>query len=101
MTEQQFEDACNVLYSGNHAANRDELLAAFKELYESVKWQPIETAPEDGSPIFYYIHSIDTGGLAEYYDGLFCIYVNFQEYDTHVPLDPQPTHWMPIPKAPK
>jgi hypothetical protein len=95
MTEQQFEDACNVLYSGNHATNRDDLLVAFKQLYQSSQWQPISTAPKDGSWI---IGTSDTLGRP-----VLCRWNSFHPTkgsweSGHLA---QPTHWIPLPKAPK
>lgn len=67
-------------------------------------WQPIETAPKDGTPILGYYYgnfltahwgadgSENRGGKSGWIDGSFDKYEEFFVY----PL----THWMPLPSAP-
>ena len=67
-------------------------------------WQPIETAPKDGTQILAYIH-IDDGdiGVMKWMDfgqGL-ALWVWSDELMGEVDPDPyQPTHWMPLPPPP-
>lgn len=69
-----------------------------------VAWQPISTAPKDGTKILAYIH-IDDGdiGVMKWMDfgqGL-AVWVWADELMGDVDPDPhQPTHWMPLPPAP-
>jgi hypothetical protein len=62
-------------------------------------WQPIETAPKDGSPILAY--QPDGGCVViswvEYFDGGGVWTVDW--VDGAEP--PTPTHWMPLPEPPK
>ena len=65
-------------------------------------WQPIETAPRDGTMI-YAINAttrslfIGYGYLARYQDGRFGFAM---KSGATMPVDPQPTHWMPLPAPP-
>ena len=59
------------------------------------EWKPIHTAPTDGSHVFLYRPQIRFVGY----------YANDEVGWCHcsdgVPeMDPQPTHWMPLPKMP-
>ena len=71
---------------------------------EECGWQPIETAPKDGTQILAYIH-IDDGdiGVMKWMDfgqGL-ALWVWSDELMGEVDPDPyQPTHWMPLPPPP-
>lgn len=65
-------------------------------------WQPIETAPRDGTPLL--------GFVPSYYQGKggICLLIwlkNAREpdghwYDGHA-FKTDPTHWMPLPEPPK
>lgn len=58
------------------------------------EWQPIETAPKDGTPIIAYPHT-DGGGV-----GL-AIWSNMTTGQWRSEYDREwPTHWMPLPKPP-
>lgn len=61
------------------------------------KWQPIETAPKDGSAILTFPHYVVTS-----YDELLNGFARWSECeDQSVLLRPQPTHWMPLPSPPE
>jgi hypothetical protein len=85
-------------------------------LEEWSPWNPIETAPKDGTRVLLWIPG--TGELV--YSGCFNTYQHYLNGDltsetakwfwgqTHWMTlgkepepDPQPTHWMPLPSAPK
>lgn len=51
----------------------------------NVDWQPIETAPTNGTPILIFVHG--EVAIATWYSG------KYQGVG-------QPTHWMPLPPAP-
>ena len=69
-------------------------------------WQPIETAPKDGTLFDVWAGSGNGRIVDASFDpesGLYVEYVvhggcHGGEYE---PIDPQPTHWMPLPPAPK
>jgi Protein of unknown function (DUF551) len=65
-----------------------------------MKWQPIETAPKDGTAILALVDGLheNTGepfiaAVAWYREGFWL--VNEEGGDTY-----QPTHWMPLPPPP-
>lgn len=64
------------------------------------EWQPIETAPKDGTCILIYTQYSDTGEFyVAGYDSVFSApwrLINDFGFNEHVP-----THWMPLPAAPK
>ena len=77
------------------------------------KWQPIETAPKDGTKILVYKNKIRFGSneYDHFYFGL-NVYDHYIEIaywtdygckiDAFAPLfDKDPTHWMPLPEPPK
>jgi hypothetical protein len=56
-------------------------------------WQPIETAPKDGTRVLIYEPNTEEGGsvlLGKYEDG--------QWHD--LDFNRNPTHWMPLPEPP-
>ena len=56
-----------------------------------MEWQPIETAPKDGTRVL--IFSVDEVVVAHYEGDMWCE----NEYDN---LWHNPTHWMPLPEPP-
>jgi hypothetical protein len=58
------------------------------------EWQPIETAPKDGTP-FLCIHPPMQAEVAHWEDGL--VRLNFDMSVTEISA----THWMPLPEPPK
>lgn len=60
-----------------------------------MKWQPIETAPKDGTDILLgFANDNRPAVVAGWYD-------NWEEYDTINVVKGRPTHWMPLPEAPE
>jgi hypothetical protein len=57
------------------------------------EWQPIETAPDDGTEVLLCLG--DTGEMEVGY----CFDAEFYRSGLER-LDPQPTHWMPLPSPP-
>ena len=59
------------------------------------EWQPIETAPRDGTNILSWEHKME------------CMIIFWQSGDWHCTHDcedlyfSEPTHWMPLPEPPK
>ena len=76
---------------------RKALMGAYAQ-----RWQPIETAPRDGTRILFYTpHDPETGWLE---------FVAESHYDKHGLVDTfvsqwqdglEPTHWMPLPDPPE
>jgi hypothetical protein len=66
-----------------------ELLRA---LLAEREWRPIETAPKDGTSVFTMPHQ----RVTHYVDGVGWIFwhTSSEEYRA---LEPQPTHWQPLP----
>ena len=64
-----------------------------------MKWQPIETAPKDGAYVLLYVGAICDDYAVAYWDGT-CWNMGSQEYEGG-PEFGAPTHWMPLPEAPK
>lgn len=64
---------------------------------EAVAWQPIETAPKDGAWILAWL-----GGIAGCPDTIQWAYGGWWNGSTgHVRSEASPTHWMPLPQAPR
>ncbi len=60
------------------------------------KWQPIKTAPKDGTDVLVYRpgnHNYPAIGI-DFWESPYDVWWNS-------PTDNQPTHWMPLPKPPK
>lgn len=101
-------------------AQHDKLKAENKRLKEALEWQPIETAPKDGTDILVadptQEFSQDRVERARYWEGKWCV-VNayyfltdlskIEEISKEQKLDDMPlyiispTHWMPLPEPPK
>lgn len=67
-----------------------------------MEWQPIETAPRDGTQIIV-LDADGQCGVAEYYifsDGSSGWEVGHFENGIHMILDAIVTHWMPLPPLP-
>ena len=80
-----------------HSAAVPELgkaLERIKELEAKTAWQPIETAPKDGELVLVWDECRNSCAIAHHYD---CGWLEgFHEYWIF-----KPTHWMPLPSAPK
>ena len=68
------------------------------KLLQGQKWQPIETAPTDGTPFLAIMHDGKQGVVAFYNESyivgsLDCSYCESYERDDF-------THWMPLPEQP-
>ena len=58
------------------------------------EWQPIETAPRDGTEILLWEDGYILGSWVEEYG-------YFADPDGHLWKNRQPTHWMPLPAPPQ
>lgn len=74
---------------------------------EGMSWQPIETAPKDGTTIdlwdSYYGHRVTNARRAYHYweNGKPIREKSWGRNDTDGPFVGNPTHWMPLPKPPE
>lgn len=93
------------------AKDAAELILDLHDVATQSPWQPIETAPKDGAVVFLYCvacgFNLMTRGSFRVDDGfsgdreplwLDMSYDDFTIGYSSVPLNP--THWMPLPKAP-
>jgi hypothetical protein len=76
---------------------------------ECGRWEPIETAPKDGTHVILYFAGwkpqIGSYCVSEYYRNGKLDHRTERWFGSWVSLapiskDPEPTHWMPLPKAP-
>ena len=79
----------------------------------SMKWQPIKTAPKDGTVVLLFYHECTRANVGRFIDRQIIEYgvpkesVTFWRViennwvDRHWGDWPTPTHWMPLPKPPK
>jgi len=59
-------------------------------------WQPIETAPQDGSPVLAYDPTwYDVPHPMLWNGATWCLWFQSDRYDGF-----RPTHWMPLPEPP-
>jgi len=74
-------------------------------------WQPIETAPKDGTEVVLYNGKVGNGAFVEVTYGIceedgdekafsFCNDWSGLDHYFTPPCAPQPTHWMPLPTPP-
>jgi hypothetical protein len=62
-----------------------------------VEWQPIETAPKDGTRFWAYQESDEDKQYVCFWENDFG---NWEGWQTNWDNEPEPTHWMPLPAAP-
>ena len=65
-----------------------------------MEWQPIETAPRDGTHVLIYVPGWINGSEARYLDDEGWWLANNDPTD-HWGEQQHPTHWMPLPNPPK
>ena len=83
-----------------HGQKVQSLVAEVRRLREAQQWQPIETAPRDGTHFLAYQKPSLKSDQSCYecwlqkddYDGDF--------WQDDCDSEPSPTHWMPLPKSP-
>lgn len=80
-----------------------QLTARVEELEQAQGWQPIETAPKDGTHVIFataydgkIVHSVHSGAWGPAYDRGPNAWV--EDYDYKIC---EPTHWMPLPQPPQ
>lgn len=92
-----------------------DLRKEFAELKKQNQWQPIETAPKDGTEVFVYDAADKKIYRAKWYldeevqewdaedleAGFYELNKCFENYDDYFMALGNPTHWMPLPKAPE
>lgn len=66
-----------------------------------MKWQPIDTAPKDGTRVILFYGGRDKSDEGQIYTASWCPYFNGWEADC---IDgfygATPTHWQPLPEPP-
>ncbi len=74
----------------------------------SGQWQPIETAPRDGSAIISLVHGkvviVKYTGIIDWFDETTCgasRYAWIEEGAEDADNELLPTHWMPLPEPPQ
>lgn len=66
------------------------------------EWQPIETAPKDGTPILVYRPAASGVGYIQKVSGDYAMLHKSGKWVWACSNDAaQPTHWMPLPELPK
>lgn len=85
---QRYDDTPEVGYY-----TADQMQAAYRAGMQA-QWQPIDTAPTDGTYVLIYGHDSECVEIGNCEDG-------FGWWSQEGPRDPAPTHWMPIPQPPK
>jgi hypothetical protein len=66
------------------------------------EWQPIETAPKDGTLVDLWISSKVDEGVGQRVSDCFCDGVRWHDGCAFVEDEwYRPTHWMPLPTAPE
>ena len=63
-----------------------------------MEWQPIETAPKDGSTFLVCVGNWMT--VAHWHRQQQCLATNGRPIYARYPADELPTHWMPLPEPP-
>ncbi|TWA71943.1 uncharacterized protein DUF551 [Azospirillum baldaniorum] len=72
----------------------------------SARWQPIETAPKDGTPVLIYGENLLVPGemvvavRSDEHDDLELWDVHDGKFGPHRLRGPSPTHWQPLPPPP-
>lgn len=69
------------------------------------EWQPIETAPKDGTRILVFSHAwgCDIFGMAYWFQGETCDWIAHSLWAEPDKFKGSflPTHWLPLPQAPR
>jgi hypothetical protein len=105
------DEYCNLILSENEFdeinCRKYDVLKTIRAALESMQWQPIETAPKDGSVIYLYCPRFNCTRGSWKHDEYFRDEERWFSEDGdsestgyyYVPLNP--THWMPIPTPPE
>ena len=81
-----------------YEALEDQLAAAQEEIPNETAWQPIETAPKDGSWIVVTsTHNQYYRACVQFYD---CNWCDTREVTHDDLMENAATHWIPMPKSP-
>ena len=82
-------------HHGGYARSTDQLMWLGWQLARQSAWQPIETAPKDGTVV---LLKLPTGCISGSYDGAYWLE---SVLHAEMPVPSKPTHWMPLPELPK
>ena len=96
------QDECFREGSG-YAEGIHDALAAINAIPALDEWQPIETAPKDGTPIDVWVIDVNSAYRKTeifWNTDTHCWWDNDQYYGQGGPMDGTATHWRPLPKPP-
>jgi len=85
------------------AAERDAAIAERDRLREAAAWQPIETAPKDGTRVLVYPAWLGENGIPQSGDAHWSSFRRKSggRWESGAfPIQYQPTHWRPLPQPP-
>jgi len=96
-TQKQIEAAAEYLKKNQHLLSWSELAKSALEAAEAEAWEPIDSAPKDGTDIWLGRSGTDNGRLIGFW------YRPWGTWNYYSPgkLGFTPTHWRPIPPAPQ
>lgn len=101
-SNQGWQSACasSATASRSYADQIESMLAAHVEVAEAAGWQPIETAPKDGTVVILFNPDWDSVVSGRW------TYSHRHQRELWALsgdafIDPAPTHWMPVPPAPQ
>lgn len=94
LADKAVSDRAAAILRGRLSSNLNVILAALERCGELKVWQPIESAPKDGTSFLACSDGWITVGF--WHGGRARWTINAYTYPNYGP-DDQPTHWMPLP----
>ena len=88
-------------YSGMNTKGAYEIMCEAADRIEELEWQPIETAPKDGTRVLLFVPPY--GPSTGHYKDRSNWGPSASNWYAHAALnkEAEPTHWMPLPEPPK
>jgi hypothetical protein len=94
---ERFDYACNDTAPMRYSELRKRMKAALRAVRE---WQPIETAPKDGTKFLGAYSGVNDVYAAYWFADVDSIYGGYFVKDGTIQVV-KPTHWMPLPQPPQ